>query len=93
MTDTPTPGPWCYDGRSVFVGDAPSANGMLATTAVPVQPKRPYGEGQANARLIAAAPEMLAALKYIENDDEHVYEMPNSAWAMVRTVIAKAGGG
>ncbi len=42
---------------------------------------------QSNARLIAASPDMLAALQNIENDDEH---MPASAWAMIQAAIAKA---
>ena len=38
-------------------------------------------------KLVLAAPEMLAALKNIENDDEH---MPKTAWAMIQAAIAKA---
>jgi hypothetical protein len=42
-----------------------------------------------NARLIAAAPDMLEALMNIENDDKH---MPDSAWNLIQKAIAKATG-
>lgn len=41
----------------------------------------------ANAYLIAAAPDMLEALKNLENDDGHI---PLEAWKMVQSAIAKA---
>lgn len=44
---------------------------------------------EANARLIAAAPDMLEALENIENDDEH---MPLSAWKLIQDAIAAAKG-
>jgi hypothetical protein len=43
----------------------------------------------ANARLIAASPEMYAALKNLENDDGSI---PAHAWALVQSAIAKAEG-
>lgn len=46
-------------------------------------------DAKANARLMAAAPDMLEALENIENDDEH---MPPSAWALIQTAITKARG-
>ena len=42
-----------------------------------------------NARLIAAAPDMLEALQNLENDDG---SMPKSAWNLVQNAIAKATG-
>lgn len=44
---------------------------------------------EANAQLIAAAPDMLEALKNIENDDKH---MPETAWNLIQAAIAKAQG-
>jgi hypothetical protein len=40
-----------------------------------------------DARLIAAAPELLEALENLENDDGHI---PASIWAKVQSAIAKA---
>ena len=45
---------------------------------------------EANANLIAAAPDMLEALENLENDDGSI---PAFAWDMVKTAIAKAKGG
>lgn len=39
--------------------------------------------------IILAAPDMLEALKNIENDDQH---MPATAWKMIQDAIAKAEG-
>jgi hypothetical protein len=44
---------------------------------------------EADARLIAAAPDMLEALQNLENDDG---SMPKSAWNLVQNAIAKATG-
>ena len=46
-----------------------------------------YSEGIANARLIAAAPDMLDALQNLENDDNSI---PEHAWKLVKDAIAKA---
>ena len=57
MTTTHTPGPW-----KIIKGDfvvAPD-NGTVAQVGTPTTPAR---EHEANARLIAAAPEMLEALR------------------------------
>ena len=45
---------------------------------------------RANARLIAAAPDMLEALENLENDA--LVAMPATAWQMVQDAIAKARG-
>jgi hypothetical protein len=46
-----------------------------------------YSEGIANARLIAAAPDMLDALQFLENNDNSI---PKHAWELVKAAIAKA---
>lgn len=56
------------------------------------------GEQEANARLIAAAPELLAALQTLaekyEGLDEHFrHSLRSEDMAMIRVVIAKATGG
>ena len=44
---------------------------------------------EANARLIAAAPDLLEALQNLENDDGCI---PKHAWDMVQNAINKASG-
>jgi hypothetical protein len=44
---------------------------------------------KANARLIAAAPDLLHALQNIENDNGQI---PDHAWKVIQDVIAKATG-
>ena len=50
---------------------------------------REQQEWQANARLIAAAPDMLEVLENIENDDAHI---PATIWDLIQKAIAKAKG-
>jgi hypothetical protein len=54
-----TPGPWIISGSSIWNSDTHRA--IYASGRKPVNERDE--EGQANARLIAAAPEMLAALE------------------------------
>jgi len=44
-------------------------------------------EDEANARLIAAAPELLEALRNLENDDGSI---PAHAWNLIQAAISKA---
>lgn len=78
-----TPGPWTLEIDTVFIGDK-----------IRVQPVRYHmdAEGIANARLIAAAPDLLAAclqsiitLDPMDNDHAELYEQ-------LRAAIAKANG-
>lgn len=83
-----TPGPWIiqrystHEGFSIWAKDV----GCIAERwwdtsigeAIPIE---------ANARLISAAPDMLEALKNLENDDGAI---PEHAWKMVQDVIRKA---
>lgn len=92
MNTQHTPGPWNYSGPCEITGRySIFHNGPLAycadTTAKP-------GDGEANARLIAAAPDLLAALQNVAacfdaNDPD---SMAN-AMADARAAIAKATGG
>lgn len=49
-----------------------------------------HAEAEANARLMAAAPDLLEALENLENDDGAI---PDHAWSLVKLAIAKARGG
>lgn len=55
-----TPGPWAIDGNNRLDVTA-NDYGTVATVLAPTTPA-----GQANARLIAAGPDLLAALEKIE---------------------------
>jgi len=83
-----TPGPWkldIFDGGINVDGERPIAL-MLGLAE----------EGLANARLIAAAPELLEALKrYVEHDDT-AYDPAENFWRQIKdealAAIAKAEG-
>lgn len=77
-----TPGPW----EAVEIIDHISVESKKQTIATFFTYQENY---LSNANLIAAAPEMLEALKNIENDDQR---LPNSAWGLIQKAIAKAEG-
>lgn len=79
-----TPGPWeVGDKRGVWVGPVVMAgNGSRGVAFV-------CGESDANARLIAAAPDMLAALEVYFRMDTSVVEFVDAA----RAAVIKATGG
>jgi len=85
-----TPGPWVVDG-DVIRGDQ-QRNGSISVASM-LDVSYPYGRRageskHANARLIAAAPELLEALQALLA--ESVYE--SMATATARAAIAKATG-
>ena len=89
MKTTHTPGPWLL----VEQGDA---NEYAVLTpdkkewviAFRLNPGRPiYAQEKANAKLIAAAPDLLEALLNIENDDDRI---PSNIWEMRNQAIKKA---
>jgi len=81
-----TPGPWVAKGNNIWagdecIGDVWSHDGQWSTR-------------DANARLIAAAPEMLEALKLIARGGDDVQSFSGTNCAEIaRAVIAKAEGG
>lgn len=84
-----TPGPWNYSGPCEMTGRySIFHNGPLAycgdTTATP-------GDGEANARLIAAAPELLALVMDALDDPD--VDILGSEWVCdARAAIRKATG-
>ena len=106
-----TPGPWRVEiGTTVIWTDNaydPGTNNVGCIVARAAQPyswkgSRPTADEQiANAHLIAAAPDMLAALKRLSGLYDGIYvkisddEMAacREAWAEADTAIAKAEGG
>ena len=92
MDNKHTPGPWGRGESTDPLSSAPPAsaiygNGeLICSIEYPIQNEREL----ANIRLIESAPEMLEALENLENDDGKV--MPESAWNLVQSAIAKAKG-
>lgn len=88
MDEKLTPGPWKWDldgtrGYPVLYG---GEDGGYAVLGLPGD--RSYmNPDSPDARLIAAAPEMLDMLKTIENDGKQV---PPWLWEKIQAVIAKA---
>ena len=92
-----TPGPW-----EAFQNDL--GCGVLATKRAdvaycwtrdgwPLDSSRPISESVANARLIAAAPELLEALKEVSAEARHPdYDWNVALLKTVRAAIAKAEG-
>lgn len=89
-----TPGPWIFEEvrgsddktlvyrRILNVGNVYKQKG-IASTGIDE-------EAEANARLIAAAPELLEACKAVANDTSHA--IMGKLQAQLRIVIAKAEG-
>ena len=80
-----TPGPWTVDNQYIH---GPDGIRFLAVAG--------DGAGQANARLIAAAPELIEALEAVLPDLEHYVAThgpgPDKRLAIARAAIAKARG-
>ena len=96
MTATHTPGPWTveYDGSIVMCGQVVSG---------PIAPDMADGDGVANSRLIAAAPELLAACEALDrclmrNSDGRYFVCEgrnsdyNTSCDAIHAAIAKARG-
>jgi hypothetical protein len=91
-----TPGPWLRDNLTIYtlrpckwLGHDSMENAWTAYVMPNGQHKIPLKELEANARLIAAAPELLEALEWIEsNPFAHRANMVGVATA----AIAKAKG-
>ena len=96
-----TPGPWIVDEDDPHVILAPDGDDDPWFVAEAAYDCGPDMSGKANARLIAAAPDMLAALRgaeaLITNDVTRDFgatlaanPMPGSVLANIRTALAKA---
>lgn len=86
-----TQGPWTWGG--VTNTDEPAGYYSVADAGGAVI-CRLTGQPAANARLIAAAPELLEAVRDLLDEHDHYGGCPDSspAWATARAAIAKAEG-
>ena len=90
-----TPGPWTSVIRSDGIEDTPAVTANpFETIAETRRDLYSFDECEANARLIAAAPELLAILEeYAEYNGDYAASMPDEAWVeRVRVVVRKAKG-
>ena len=105
---THTPGPWlvrfdedCFDpshsALKIIDGRDESLNhthGALSLAFINVSAFAPHmDEPLANARLIASAPDLLAALKSLVDDFERIIGRPIEAEHEAKAAISKATGG
>ena len=77
-----TPGPWVEKNRKLIAKDGKSVGAAIYGT-------RPYPECNANSRLIAAAPDLLEALKAVLA----VADRKTDEFDAARAAIKKAEGG
>jgi hypothetical protein len=83
-----TPGPWIIDEpHQVW---AESAREYVATTQIEDWETIPREQAEANAKLIAAAPDLVLALQHIASN---AAESPEWIRRVAREAIAKATGG
>lgn len=79
-----TKGPWIAE--DIQVSANPEIEGNIVCEAPELWPES-YKYWEANARLIAAAPDTLEVLETIENDNNQV---PEWLWLRIKEVIKKA---
>lgn len=89
-----TAAPWAISGQAGYTGHSVKGADGRSVAAFPSTSKRSKEERDANACLIAAAPELLAALKIAQSclastTSDSLYD---SAKATIRAAIAKTGG-
>ncbi len=90
---THTPGPWRRSKATFQAVVCDTSNGLIGCTDAEVEVYGGYLVAESiapcNLNIIAAAPDMLDALKTIENDAGQV---PAWLWEMIQNAIAKAEG-
>jgi len=93
-----TPGPWTHEGQGDITGIEDNGFGRGPVDVCSVYLRTVEGRHEANARLIAAAPDLLEALEawisYHDDEEDGVDSMLRYAKAidMTRAAIARAKG-
>lgn len=89
-----TPGPWRINKRSALMVETETGRGIASTGVYSTNTDNGQHllDNEANARLIAAAPEMLAWLQkmLIVSDNNGVVELDYIQWSEVKDLITKA---
>ncbi len=86
---THTPGPWKH-GKTTMTRGKIYGDGLLVATLDPPRLEEEVAMKAADAHLIAAAPELLAALQTLVFDP---HDTDPQCWAKAREAIEKATGG
>lgn len=77
-----TPGPWGYDNKIAQIRGADGSGLTLAS--IHRNPGLPMGQGTANGRLMAAAPDLLEFARSVVREEERLRilakQNPNSHW-------------
>ena len=91
MTIKHTPGPWFThrEGFSTVYVEARIGGGLIQEVAACGPTAEGHEQQEANARLIAAAPDLLEALKWVQRA---VVDDSPDMWASISSAIAKAEG-
>lgn len=89
MSTQHTPGPWVMFANSLGVGVTAKGSADVARCNGFYEPNRKRDEEIANARLIAAAPDLLEALQYVMSAHG---EQLTDAFEQAQRAIAKATG-
>ena len=87
-----TPGPWVWNGKDMPFADVEDARGNVIAGTHECDRHDAHqarAEERANARLIAAAPELLDALRLVLAHDG---ALTGADWTAIRAAIAKAEG-
>ena len=98
MSAKHTPGPWTAqnDGRDIInIQHSNNDPGAISMTLAKVTARMTWrSQAEANARLIAAAPELLEALKACDEAMSYMseYDIPLTLPGQVKAAIAKAIG-
>lgn len=95
MSAAHAPGPWQvdHDDRpgmewNTHIVSAPRPH--LTVCFMAHGGKNDNSEGEANAKLIAAAPELLEALRLVTSQHQSGLPIPENQWNIARAAIAKA---
>jgi hypothetical protein len=90
MTAQHTPGPWTASDNAIY-----GSSSLIKPLIAYLDDRFADEEAANNARLIAAAPDLLAALQMVNrvwSHDQTANLAPDSSAAIVRAAIAKAVG-
>jgi hypothetical protein len=97
MTTQHTPGPWAHDGYGNITGmeNDPEIGCVGKVGVASIYLRTAAYRYEANARLIAAAPDLLSVLKELQESAAYwsEYDVPLGIVERINAAVAKAEGG